>query len=154
MTIPFDAETAVRAELEMARGLLGRQAALTSAMGEGLPAAELDPLIRALADAIDQASSAARRRALLLPNRDAVEAWISDDPARSSARRTLIESGRGLRRAIDAEARGSAYLARRIALWNESQRAWIAEAVLRETRAEGYGPTSRGGLAASLDRTV
>lgn len=148
----LDAETAVRAELDAAQAVLDRQAALTHAMGEGQPAPQIEALTRALVASIDQASQAARRRAALLPDRAAVEGWIASEPARASARRALIESARRIRSAIDREAKSSAYLARRVALWNETQRAWIAEAVLRETRAEGYGPAGRGGLAANLDK--
>lgn len=150
----LDAEAAVRAELEAARTLLERQTALTRAIGEGQAAPQIEALTRALSEAVERASQAARQRAALLPGREAVEQWIASEPSRAAARRALVETGRTIRRAIDREAKSSAYLARRIAQWNETQRAWIAEAVLRETRAEGYGPAGRGGLAASLDRTV
>ena len=84
-------------------------------MGEGQPSAQIDALTRALAEAVDLASRAARRRAALLPERDAVEAWIRSDPARTVTRRALVERARQVRRAIEREAESSAYLARRIA---------------------------------------
>ncbi|MEZ4654654.1 MAG: hypothetical protein R3E12_13990 [Candidatus Eisenbacteria bacterium] len=151
---PSQIEAVIRAELDAARLLHDCQQAVTRAMGEGVPAALLDPLVRAQSDALDHTVRSARARAQMLPDQSAVDRWIVSEPSLAPARRALVETARGLRRKIDREARRSAYLARRIALWNETQRAWIAEAVIRETRAEGYGPRSGGGLAATFDRTV
>jgi hypothetical protein len=73
---------------------------------------------------------------------------------RRPSRRALVAQGRELRRQLEEAAHRGTYLARRVALWNESQRAWIVDAVMRQTSAEGYGRRPTGGLAAALDRTV
>jgi hypothetical protein len=133
---------------------LASQDLLGRAVAAGADAATLRPLVQAQAEAVDRAVRAARQRVRELPDAPAVERWVESDPQRASQRRDLVQQGRGLRRQLEEAAQRGTYLARRVALWNESQRAWIVEAVMRESRAEGYGGRPAGGLAAALDRTV
>lgn len=142
----------IRNEVLAARSLLAAQQAVEEAMTAGARAAELEPVLRTLREAIEVARQTSLERRRHFPVPGSLELWLErEKPAEAPLAHKLAVEARGLRQEIERVARRSSYLARRTVGWYETQLASLTEWVAVSAMPGGdYAPREHQVPAAPL----